>query len=119
MIEEKTITEVYQLESSSIPSEIPIKPEFTIPLYDATIQEGEKFVFECRVSGQPRPEVSWQKDGLPIANNLDYLTSYNDDGHCTLTIEETFTEDSAKFSCKATNEAGSVETEAFLKVRGE
>ena len=98
--------------------EVPAKPEFTVPLYDATIQEGERFTFECRVIGHPRPDISWQKDGIPIINNPDYQTKYGEDGLCTLTIEETFTEDSAKFSCKATNEAGSAESQAVLRVRG-
>ncbi|XP_031789486.1 uncharacterized protein LOC100679567 isoform X4 [Nasonia vitripennis] len=94
-----------------------VKPEFTVPLYDATIQEGERFTFECRVVGHPRPEISWHKDGIPILNNPDYLTKCEPDGLCTLTIEETFAEDSAKFSCKAANEVGAAETEAVLKVR--
>ena len=93
------------------------KPEFTVPLYDATIPEGERFTFECHVIGNPIPSIIWNKESIPIANNPDYLTKY-DNGICTLMIEETFAEDSARFSCQATNEFGTVETEAILKVRG-
>lgn len=118
--EETIIPELRQqpVSTTPIPLEPPIKPEFTFPLYDATIQEGERFTFECRVVGHPRPDISWHKDGIPILNNPDYLTKREPDGLCSLTIEETFAEDSAKFSCKATNEVGTAETEAVLKVRG-
>ncbi|XP_066996542.2 titin isoform X1 [Anabrus simplex] len=94
----------------------PIAPIFTVPLTDAVIQEGERFTFECRVTGFPVPEVIWYKDGISIQNNPDYQTTY-DQGLCTLTIEETFTEDSARFTCKAGNSAGTAETNATLSVK--
>lgn len=36
---------------------------------------------------------------------------------CTLTIEETFAEDSARYTCKAINAAGSADTTATLSVK--
>lgn len=120
IVKEQTtiISEERQQSTTPIASEPLVKPEFTVPLYDATIQEGERFTFECRVVGHPRPDINWHKDGIPILNNPDYLTNSEPDGLCSLTIEETFAEDSAKFSCTATNEAGSAGTEAVLKVKG-
>ncbi|XP_015607040.1 titin isoform X3 [Cephus cinctus] len=94
----------------------PVPPVFTVPLNNATIQEGERLTFECRVTGYPEPEVVWYKDGISILNNPDYLTSY-ENGVCTLTIEETFAEDSAQFTCRAFNTAGSAETMATLTVK--
>jgi hypothetical protein len=70
-----------------------------------------------RVAGFPMPEVTWYKDGIAIQNNPDYQTTF-DQGVCTLTIEETFTEDSAKFICRAVNAAGTAETNATLSVKG-
>jgi hypothetical protein len=63
------------------------------------------------------PEVTWYKDGIAIENNPDYQTTF-DQGICTLTIEETFTEDSARFICRAVNAAGTAETNATLSVKG-
>jgi len=54
---------------------------------------------------------------MSIENNPDYVTS-QENGVCTLTIEETFTEDSAKFTCRAINSAGKAETSATLSVNG-
>ena len=50
-------------------------------------------------------------------SNPDYGTHF-DNGKCTLTIEETFTEDTAIFTCKAMNSAGFAETSAQLVVKG-
>ncbi|XP_024868428.1 muscle M-line assembly protein unc-89-like isoform X5 [Temnothorax curvispinosus] len=90
--------------------------EFTVPLSDATVQEGKEFSFECHLIGQPIPEIVWYKDGISILNNPDYLTTYVN-GVCTLKIEETFAEDSAKYTCRAFNIHGSVETSATLTVK--
>lgn len=91
-------------------------PRFIAPLSDVVIQEGSRFTFECHVTGHPRPIIKWLKDGISIESNLDYQTNFSEDGVCTLTIEETFTEDSAKFSCEAKNAIGSAETSAYLSV---
>ncbi|XP_018338023.1 PREDICTED: titin-like isoform X4 [Trachymyrmex septentrionalis] len=95
---------------------VSLAPEFTVPLNDATVQEGKEFSFECHLIGQPIPEIVWYKDGISILNNPDYLTTYTN-GVCTLKIEETFTEDSAKYTCRAFNIHGSVETSATLTVK--
>lgn len=91
-------------------------PEFTVLLTDAVVPEGSKFTFECQVVGDPEPDVTWYKDGMSIQNNPDYKTVF-ENGKCSLTIEETFTEDSAKFKCKAINNYGSADTCATLSVR--
>ncbi|XP_043502049.1 muscle M-line assembly protein unc-89 isoform X6 [Polistes fuscatus] len=109
IIEESHKTMVHEVEQK-------VSPEFTIPLNDATVQEGERFTFECRLIGYPIPEVVWYKDGISILNNPDYLTTFHQ-GICTLTIEETFAEDSARFTCKAFNNLGSAETSATLTVK--
>nr|XP_027227569.1 titin-like isoform X2 [Penaeus vannamei] len=91
-------------------------PVFMTPLVGASVSEGVKFSFECRVIGFPMPEVEWLKDNMSISGNPDYKTSF-EEGICTLTIEETFTEDSALFTCKAVNAAGMAETSATLTVK--
>lgn len=77
---------------------------------------GSKFTFVCKVTGTPLPIVTWYKDGISIQNFPDYDTSF-DQGLCTLTIDETFADDSARYTCKATNAAGSAETSAALLVK--
>ncbi|KAL7299328.1 hypothetical protein TKK_0007906 [Trichogramma kaykai] len=97
--------------------QITVKPEFIKLLKDANIYEGDQFKFECHVIGQPRPKVSWFKDEIEIMQNPDYSIYHNDDGFCSLIIQETFAEDSGIFSCSATNSAGSTEIKAKLEVK--
>ncbi|XP_044588390.1 uncharacterized protein LOC123267682 isoform X4 [Cotesia glomerata] len=98
---------------------LPEPPKFIVPLNDSTIEEGNRFIFQCKLEhGKPKPEIIWYKDGVSILNNPDYLTSYDEEtGQCILTIEETFAEDSARFMCKAFNTAGFAETGATLKIK--
>ncbi|KAG1672025.1 Muscle M-line assembly protein unc-89 [Nymphon striatum] len=94
----------------------PRPPEFTSLLGDANVLEGVKVRFECSVFGTPTPQVTWYKDGIIIENNPDYKTSFSN-GLCTLSIEETFSEDSAKFMCRAVNMVGIAETQGRLFVQ--
>ncbi|XP_071560873.1 uncharacterized protein [Temnothorax nylanderi] len=110
------IRDEYAKEAQTEDKIVSLAPEFTVPLSDATVQEGKEFSFECHLIGQPIPEIVWYKDGISILNNPDYLTTYVN-GVCTLKIEETFAEDSAKYTCRAFNIHGSVETSATLTVK--
>jgi len=68
------------------------------------------------IEGEPL-KVTWFKDNISIDNNPDYQTSKIDNRYI-LTIEETFVEDSAKFTCRAENDLDFIETSAYLSVKG-
>lgn len=72
--------------------------------------------FECKVDSDQVPEIRWYKDNLPLTSP-DYETSFSD-GTATLTIDETFSEDTARYTCRFTNEAGMAESSAYLTVKG-
>jgi hypothetical protein len=56
---------------------------------------------------------------MAITNNPDYQTTFDErDGTCCLTIDETFADDSARFTCQASNLAGFAQTTAVLRVQG-
>lgn len=93
-----------------------VPPSFVQQLHDATIKEGDRFTFQCKVTGNPEPNVEWFKDGLSLYNNPDYRQTITN-GECTLTIEDPFAEDSARFTCKATNSVGASDTTALLTVQ--
>ena len=76
-----------------------------------------RFTFECKVECETLPKIEWFKDDMPL-NSPDYQTTFVK-GTATLTIEETFSEDTAKYTCKATTPDGSVDTTATLRVRGQ
>ena len=53
--------------------ESPVAPLFEEFLQDMVLQEGSKCVFKARVTGVPRPQITWFKDGVPVQNtNADY-----------------------------------------------
>lgn len=113
--------ETLELAKNVLPemSECGEAPQFIVLLNDTTIEEGQRLSLECRLLGRPVPEVVWYKDGISILNNPDYRTSFDEEtGSCTLMIEETFAEDSAKFTCKVFNILGMAETSATLTVKG-
>lgn len=58
--------------------------------------------------------VEWFKDDLPI-NSPDYLTKV-EGSRATLTIEETFSEDSARYTCRVTAAGGVAESSGCLRV---
>ena len=52
--------------------------------------------FPPRVQGHPPPSVRWLKDSLDITDLPDYEVRRGEDGLCSLSIDETFAEDSAR-----------------------
>lgn len=92
-------------------------PRFVHELCDATVQEDEKCKLVCQLQGfDSTVHIDWLKNGIPITHNPHYIL-YNDNGLCTLSIDKTLTDDSATFTCRATNQFGSTETTARLIVQ--
>ncbi len=95
-----------------------VAPLFTEYLQDMVLREGEKCRLRARVSGTPAPHITWFKDGVPVQDNGDYQSKFDHgSGLCTLTIDETFVEDSANWSVRASNQAGYAESHAKLTVK--
>uniref|UniRef100_A0A915JMG8 Ig-like domain-containing protein n=1 Tax=Romanomermis culicivorax TaxID=13658 RepID=A0A915JMG8_ROMCU len=69
-------------------SQQPETPNFSRPLVDVEVDEGQTAEFSCRVDGRPSPETHWLKNGESLripAPNL--WSSYNgDDGTAVLRI---------------------------------
>lgn len=92
-------------------------PRFIRQLNDVTVQEGERHQFVCQLQSiQPNVRIEWFKDGVFIRDSPHYKVC-NENNLCTLSIDETLTEDSALFSCRATNHLGSAETSSRLIIQ--
>ncbi|KPP64347.1 titin-like, partial [Scleropages formosus] len=87
-------------------------------LSNTTVTEGEAVTLECQVSGRPTPAVVWFREEYKIENSSDFRLSF-ENGRARLTIREAFAEDSGRFSCTATSEAGTASTSCYLAVKGE
>lgn len=71
---------------------------------------------DCPVSGKPKPDVEWFKEGRPIKAGED-VQIYEEDGiHC-LWIKKANLRDSGSYSCTAANPKGQSSTSWLLTVR--
>jgi len=85
-----------------------LKPELSL-------KDGSRLELKVQVKGDPDPQVSWLKDGKPISSSEVMEVKYKN-GVASVTINEVFPEDAGKFTCKATNTKGSVETSCKLVI---
>lgn len=60
-------------------------------------------MLECRVRGEPRPNISWTKDNNFIDSNDKYQQIDQADGLCRLVIYNPDVKDSGSYTCKAEN----------------
>lgn len=86
-------------------------------LKDISVTEGESVTLECQISGHPLPLIMWFREDYKIESSIDFQISYQN-GLAQLVIREAFAEDSGRFTCTATNEAGTIGTSCYLLVHG-
>uniref|UniRef100_A0A8C9LDC9 Ig-like domain-containing protein n=1 Tax=Pavo cristatus TaxID=9049 RepID=A0A8C9LDC9_PAVCR len=101
------------LVTESAPPQFP----FTEGLKNKTVTEGESVTLECHISGHPQPAVTWYREDYKIESSMDFQITFKA-GLARLVIREAFAEDSGRFTCTATNKAGSVSTSCHLHVKG-
>lgn len=89
------------------------KPKFLQEPKDVTVDVGSSVLFDCRVSGEPQPQISWKKknDQMPVARA--YIAKDNRG----LRIDRVQISDEGDYVCYARNPAGSIESSARLKVQ--
>uniref|UniRef100_A0AAQ6IIV3 Ig-like domain-containing protein n=1 Tax=Anabas testudineus TaxID=64144 RepID=A0AAQ6IIV3_ANATE len=78
--------------------------------------KGESVTLECQISGHPAPVVMWFREDYKIESSIDFQISY-ENNFARLVIREAFAEDSGRFTCTATNEAGTISTSCYLLVQ--
>ena len=91
-------------------------PRLVTELRDAQIDEGSRFQFAARIESEAEPKITWTKDEMDVKTNVDYRQSFLN-GVATLTIEETFIEDSATYKIRVENPHGTAESSARLTVK--
>ncbi|XP_043091602.1 myosin light chain kinase, smooth muscle isoform X2 [Puntigrus tetrazona] len=93
------------------------KPEFSKTPCDLTVPEGSSAQLSCLITGYPDPEVVWLKDGDLLELQEECVqVDYEEDGSCTLTLENVSPLHSGLYSCKATNVLGEALCSASLTV---
>ncbi|XP_057346834.1 obscurin isoform X16 [Manis pentadactyla] len=81
-------------------------PEFEEELTDCTAELGETVKLACRVTGTPKPVVSWYKDGKPVEVDPHHILIEDPDGSCSLILDNLTGADSGQYMCFAASPAG-------------
>ncbi|XP_036619132.1 palladin isoform X4 [Trichosurus vulpecula] len=82
------------------------RPHFLQAPGDLTVQEGKLCRMDCKVSGLPTPDLSWQLDGKPIRPDNAHKMLVRENGVHSLIIEPVTSRDAGIYTCVATNRAG-------------
>nr|XP_042140021.1 obscurin isoform X19 [Peromyscus maniculatus bairdii] len=85
-------------------------PDFEEELADCTAELGETVKLACRVTGTPKPVVSWYKDGKPVEVDPHHILIEDPDGSCTLILDNLTGVDSGQYMCFAASAAGNAST---------
>ncbi|XP_050440742.1 obscurin isoform X7 [Adelges cooleyi] len=104
-----------QAKATVIPA--PKAPEFITPLKNSKVVEGFPAKFQIQLSGYPHPELSWTVNGSPL--NVDgekVKLTHGPDGLHYLLIEKTSPELTGKITVTASNDHGTISSEANLAV---
>ncbi|KAF4086885.1 hypothetical protein AMELA_G00089470 [Ameiurus melas] len=92
-----------------------VPPVLSVPQqsFNATADYGESVTFTCRAYGSPEPNVTWHRKGVELQESEQYAMRGRG---TTLTIRNIRQDDGGSYTCKASNKAGDVQREIFLKV---
>lgn len=77
---------------------------------------GDKWTVETRFSGFPKPQVTWTKNNKKVTDKR--ISIETKENTSTITISSLVRDDTAAYTVKATNEAGSLSIECHLRVIG-
>uniref|UniRef100_UPI0009B37A6A obscurin n=1 Tax=Monopterus albus TaxID=43700 RepID=UPI0009B37A6A len=100
---------------SSLPTNRP--PVFESLLSDLTAKIGQTVKLTCKVTGSPKPAISWLKDGLPLEDDPRHIITADRSGTCNLILDSLTAEDSGQYTCYATSSMGSAGTLAKVVVQ--
>nr|XP_015214696.1 PREDICTED: obscurin-like protein 1 isoform X6 [Lepisosteus oculatus] len=81
------------------------------------VTEGKHAKFRCYVTGKPKPEIVWRKDGRLILSGRRYLLYEDREGYFTLKVLYCKQEDNGLYVCAASNTAGQTLSAVHLTVK--
>ncbi|XP_075773812.1 striated muscle preferentially expressed protein kinase [Pelodiscus sinensis] len=91
-------------------------PLFEIPLQDCAVRAGEEVLLKCVVTANPRPEVAWRKDGVPVRGSAWRPIKAEGERH-TLLVRSARGADAGLYTATAANEVGEASCSAVLTVQ--
>eukprot|EP00079_Xenopus_tropicalis_P031843 XP_017945614.1 PREDICTED: obscurin-like protein 1 [Xenopus tropicalis] len=82
-----------------------------------TVNEGKHAKLRCLVTGKPRPEIIWRKDGRAVSPGRRTLIYEDREGHFILKVLFCRQQDRGLYVCGASNTAGNTLSAVMLHVR--
>ncbi|XP_039926012.1 obscurin-like protein 1 [Hirundo rustica] len=81
------------------------------------VSAGKHAKFRCCVTGKPKPEIIWQKDGEPLAPGRRHLIYEDREGYFILKVLYCKPQDQGLYMCTASNTAGQTLSAVQLQVK--
>ncbi|MEQ2247435.1 hypothetical protein ILYODFUR_009372 [Ilyodon furcidens] len=82
------------------------------------VTEGKHAKFRCFVTGKPKPEIIWKKDGVPLEPDRRHLVFEDREGYYTLKVLYCKMQDTGLYVCAASNALGNTLSAVHLTVKG-
>ncbi|XP_072536379.1 obscurin isoform X3 [Salminus brasiliensis] len=92
-------------------------PDFDAVLTDCIAELGQTVKLACKVTGSPKPVVTWFKDGRTVEVDPHHIIIEDPDGSCTLILDNMTADDSGQYICFATSSAGNASTLGKITVQ--
>ncbi|KAM6262541.1 nexilin isoform 2-T2 [Porphyrio hochstetteri] len=90
-------------------------PWFKKSLKNTSVVDGEPVRFTVKITGEPKPEVTWWFEGDMLQDSEDYQYIERGETYC-LYLPETFPEDEGEYMCKAVNNRGTSASTCILTI---
>lgn len=100
---------------SKIAEEPPVNPS---KVKKFLVTEGKHAKFRCFVTGKPKPEIIWKKDGVPLEADRRHLVFEDREGYYTLKVLYCKMQDTGLYICAASNALGNTLSAVHLTVKG-
>ncbi|XP_063256754.1 obscurin-like protein 1 [Prinia subflava] len=96
--------------NGTVPARVPGAKAFAV-------SAGKHAKFRCYVTGKPKPEIIWQKDGEPLAPGRRHLIYEDREGYFILKVLYCKPQDQGLYMCTASNTAGQTLSTVQLQVK--
>ncbi|CAL8393113.1 unnamed protein product [Boreogadus saida] len=90
-------------------------PWFKKPLKNQSVVDSEPVRFAVKITGEPKPEVTWWFEGETLQDCEDYQYIERGETFC-LYLPESFPEDEGEYMCKAVNSRGTAASTCILTI---
>ncbi|XP_045509821.1 uncharacterized protein LOC123705188 isoform X2 [Colias croceus] len=94
---------------------VEVIPRFEKELTDLLCYDGDAVEFECRISGNPEPDIRWFHYNEVLPDCPDFESTF-EVGTARLKIKQVAAEDEGTYTCEASNNLGKATSKACLVV---